>query len=183
MIAPALRRLVTTSRRPADDDYRGRFERAFDRMVPIRDMSDHAAAELIARDEIDIAIDLAGWTKRTRPAVLAARPASMQLQWLGYAGTFGAPWIDYIVADRVLIRREDEHYFSEKIIRLPRTYQANDDKRVAAETQGRSSYGLPETRSCSARSTSPSSSHPTCSTAGSNCWRRSTARCSGGLPP
>jgi protein O-GlcNAc transferase len=104
-------------------------------MVPIRDMSDHAAAELIARDEIDIAIDLAGWTKRTRPAVLAARPASMQLQWLGYAGTFGAPWIDYIVADRVLIRREDEHYFSEKIIRLPRTYQANDDKRVAAETQ------------------------------------------------
>ena len=129
---------------PADDDYRRRFERAFDRMVPIREMSDHAAAELIARDEIDIAIDLAGWTKRTRPPVLAARPAPVQLQWLGYPGTLGAPWIDYIVADRVLIRREDEHYFSEKIIRLPHTYQANDDKRVAAETQGRSSYGLPE---------------------------------------
>jgi protein O-GlcNAc transferase len=128
---------------PADDDYRRRFETAFDRMVPIKDMSDRASAELIVRDEIDIAIDLAGWTKRTRPAVLAARPAPVQLQWLGYPGTLGAPWIDYIVADRVLIRREDEHYFSEKIIRLPHTYQAND-KRVTAETQGRSAYGLPE---------------------------------------
>jgi predicted O-linked N-acetylglucosamine transferase (SPINDLY family) len=66
------------------------------------------------------------------------------MQWLGFPGTLGAPWIDYIVADRVLIRPQDEPHFSEKIIRLPHTYQANDDKRVAAKTQSRSAYGLPE---------------------------------------
>jgi len=129
---------------PADDDYRRRFEAGFDRLVPIAAMSDHEAALLIARDEIDIVVDLAGWTKRARPAVLAARPAPVQMQWLGYPGTLGAPWIDYIVADSVLIRRQDERHFSEKIIRLPHTYQANDNKRAAACTQERSAYGLPE---------------------------------------
>jgi predicted O-linked N-acetylglucosamine transferase (SPINDLY family) len=129
---------------PAADDYRRRFEAAFDRLVPITGMSDSEAAELIARDEIDVLIDLAGWTKRSRPAVLAARPAPVQMQWLGFPGTLGAPWIDYIVADRVLIGPQDEPHFSEKIVRLPHTYQANDDKRTAAMTQNRSVYGLPE---------------------------------------
>ena len=128
----------------ANDDYRRRFEAAFDLMVPISGMSDQEAAERIARDEVDILIDLAGWTKRSRPAVLAARPALVQMQWLGFPGTLGAPWIDYIVADRVLIRPQDESHFSEKIIRLPHTYQANDDKRNAGSTQSRSAYGLPE---------------------------------------
>jgi protein O-GlcNAc transferase len=129
---------------PADDDYRRRFEAAFDLMVPIGAMSDREAAERIARDEVDVLIDLAGWTKRARPGVLAARPAPVQMQWLGYPGTLGAPWIDYIVADRVLIRPQDERHFSERIIRLPHTYQANDAKRTAAETERRSAYGLPE---------------------------------------
>jgi len=129
---------------PAADDYRRRFEVAFDRLVPITGMSDSKAAELIARDEIDVLIDLAGWTKRTRPAVLAARPAPVQTQWLGFPGTLGAPWIDYIVADHTLIRPQDEPHFSEKIIRLPHTYQANDDKRIAARAQSRSAHGLPE---------------------------------------
>ena len=129
---------------PANDDYRGRFEAAFDLMVPISGMSDQEATERIARDEVDVLIDLAGWTKRARPAVLAARPAPLQMQWLGFPGTLGAPWIDYIVADRVLIRPQDEPHFSEKIIRLPHTYQANDDKRIAGTTQSRSAYGLPE---------------------------------------
>jgi len=108
------------------------------------DMPDHEAAALIARDEIDVLIDLAGWTKRERAAVMAMRPAPVQLQWLGHPGTVGAPWIDYIVADRVLIRPQDEGYFSEKIIRLPHSYQANDNKRAVAETQRRSAYGLPD---------------------------------------
>jgi protein O-GlcNAc transferase len=128
----------------ANDDYRRRFEAAFDLMVPISGMSDQEATERIARDEVDVLIDLAGWTKRARPAVLAARPAPVQMQWLGFPGTLGAPWIDYIVADRVLVRAQDEPYFSEKIIRLPHTYQANDDKRIAGTTQSRSAYGLPE---------------------------------------
>jgi protein O-GlcNAc transferase len=129
---------------PADDAYRRRLEAGFDRMIPIMDMPDHEAAALIAGDEIDVLIDLAGWTKRERAAVLAMRPAPVQLQWLGHPGTVGAPWIDYIVADRVLIRPQDERYFSEKIIRLPHTYQANDNMRAVAETQRRSAYGLPD---------------------------------------
>jgi predicted O-linked N-acetylglucosamine transferase (SPINDLY family) len=129
---------------PATDDYRRRFEAAFDRLVPITGVSDSDAAELIARDEVDVLIDLAGWTKRARPAVLAARPAPVLIQWLGFPGTLGAPWIDYILADRVLIPPQDERHFSEKIVRLPHTYQANDDKRVAAKMQSRSAYGLPE---------------------------------------
>jgi predicted O-linked N-acetylglucosamine transferase (SPINDLY family) len=129
---------------PTADDYRRRFEVAFDRLVPITGMSDSEAAEQIARDEVDVLIDLAGWTKRARPAVLAARPAPVLIQWLGFPGTLGAPWIDYIVADRVLIRPQDERHFSEKIVRLPHTYQANDDKRAAAKMQSRSAYGLPE---------------------------------------
>jgi protein O-GlcNAc transferase len=128
----------------ANDDYRRRFEAAFDLMVPISGMSDQEATERIARDEVDVLIDLAGWTKRARPAVLAARPAPVQMQWLGFPGTLGAPWIDYIVADRVLVRAQDEPHFSERIIRLPHTYQANDDKRIAGTTQSRSAYGLPE---------------------------------------
>ena len=129
---------------PGDDDYRRRFAAAFDRIVPIIGMEDQEAAEVVVRDEVDVLVDLAGWTKRARPALLAARPAPVQVQWLGYPGTLGAPWIDYIVADHVLIRPQDEPHFSEKIVRLPHSYQANDDKRVTATTQGRRTYGLAE---------------------------------------
>jgi predicted O-linked N-acetylglucosamine transferase (SPINDLY family) len=74
--------------------------------------------------------------------MLAARPAAIQVQWLGHPGTVGAPWIDYIVADKVLVRPQEESNFSEKIIRLPHTYQPNDDKRVIAPTLDRAAYGL-----------------------------------------
>jgi protein O-GlcNAc transferase len=129
---------------PATDEYRKRFEQGFDRLVPIADVPDRDAAKRIADDEVDIMIDLSGWTRRARPTVLAARPAPVQLQWLGYPGTVGAPWIDYIVADKVLVRPQEEVNFSEKIIRLPHTYQANDDKRAVARRMGRSAYGLPD---------------------------------------
>ncbi len=129
---------------PAADDYRRRFERAFDRMIPIAAMSHQEAAQCMARDEVDIVIDLAGWTKRARPAVLATRPAPVQVQWLGYPGTLGAPWIDYIVADGVIIRPQDEPHYAERIIRLPHSYQANDDKRAVAPAQPRSAHGLPD---------------------------------------
>src|SRR5262249_57556739 len=95
---------------PANDAYRGRLEAAFDRMTPIMDMPDHEAAALIARDGIDIVIDLAGWTKRTRTAVLPIRPPPVQLQWLGYPGTLRAPRIDYIRADPVVIPAPDRHH-------------------------------------------------------------------------
>jgi predicted O-linked N-acetylglucosamine transferase (SPINDLY family) len=129
---------------PTRDEYRTRLERAFDRMVAVGDLPTAAAARKIADDAVDIIVDLTGWTRRARAAVLAARPASLQVQWLGYPGTLGAPWIDYIVADRVLIPEDDEIHYAEKVIRLPDSYQANDDKRRATQTLGRSDYGLPD---------------------------------------
>jgi predicted O-linked N-acetylglucosamine transferase (SPINDLY family) len=129
---------------PASDDYRSRLEQAFDRLVPIGDLSNQAASQRIADDEVDIIVDINGWTMHARPAVLAPRPAALQVQWLAYPGSLGAPWIDYIVADNVLIPAAAEPNFSEKIIRLPDTYQPNDDKRLVTQALHRQDYGLPE---------------------------------------
>ena len=128
----------------AEDDYRRRLKAAFDDFVPVRDLSNEAAARRIAEDRADIVVDLNGWTSGNRAGVLAMRPAPLQMQWLGYAGTLGAPWIDYIVADRVLIPPEDERFYSEKAIRLPDTYQPNDDKRPVGEAKARRDHGLPD---------------------------------------
>ncbi|MEA2990923.1 MAG: hypothetical protein QOG83_3634 [Alphaproteobacteria bacterium] len=129
---------------PAADDYRRRLEAAFERMVLIGDMSDEQATARIAADDIDVVIDIDGWTKGHRARVLAMRPASVQIQWLGHPGTMGAPWIDYIVADPVLIPPGHEAHFSEKIIRLPNSYQPNDDKRSIGEGPRRQACGLPD---------------------------------------
>lgn len=129
---------------PSGDGYRRRLDAAFDRVIPIGSLSDEAAARQIAADEVDILIDINGWTTGHRAAVLAPRPARLQVQWLGYSGTMGAPWIDYIVADHVLIPPAHEPHFSEKIIRLPGTYQPTDDKRPIAELPKRADVGLAE---------------------------------------
>jgi len=87
-----------------------------------------------------LSISSAGRSARVRRCWRCGQPRSK----LGFPGTLGAPWIDYIVADRLLIRPQDERPFSERIIRLPHSHQANDDKRVVTQTQGRSAYRLPE---------------------------------------
>jgi protein O-GlcNAc transferase len=127
-----------------DDEYHMRLERAFDRMVQLDALTDRDAAQRIADDQIDIMVDLKGWTKGTRPGLLIPRPAALQVQWFGFPGSVGAPWIDYIVADHVVIEPQDEENYSEKIIRLPDTYYPSDDKRPVANTLGRTAYGLPE---------------------------------------
>jgi protein O-GlcNAc transferase len=129
----------------SDDDYRRRLEGAFDALVPLGSLSDQDAAQRIADDGVDIVIDLKGWTRGHRGAILAARPAPVQVQWLGYPGTLGAPWIDYVIADKVVAPPGCEALFSEKIIRLPACYQPNDDKRPVAPVLDRSACGLPET--------------------------------------
>lgn len=126
------------------DAYRQRLEGAFDRWVRIDGLSDEAAARLIAREGIDIVIDLTGWTRNTRSPILAYRPASVQVQWLGYPGTMGAPWIDYVVADRSLVPPGEEGRCSEKIIRLPDTYQPNDRQRLVGPKPARAAEALPE---------------------------------------
>jgi predicted O-linked N-acetylglucosamine transferase (SPINDLY family) len=129
---------------PAQDDFRRRIEGAFDRIVSLHRLSDLAAAQRIADDSCDVIVDCTGWTQRTRSQILRFRPASVQVQWLGYPGTLGAPWCDYIVADRVLIRPGDERFYAEKIIRMPFTYQPNGPRSVADAPQRRVDHGLPE---------------------------------------
>ncbi|MGD6027683.1 UDP-N-acetylglucosamine-peptide N-acetylglucosaminyltransferase, partial [Xanthomonas citri pv. citri] len=113
-------------------------------VVPVDGLAYQAAAERMAQDSCDIIIDLKGWTAGTRSAILASRPAPLQVQWLGYPSSMGASWIDYVIADSVVIPAGEERRFSEKIIRLPDTYQPNDRKRAIGPTRSRADYGLPD---------------------------------------
>src|SRR3977135_4431885 len=93
--------------------------------------------------EIDIAIDLNGYTGDSRTAILAQRPAPIQVNYLGYPGTMGAPYVDYILADKVVIAENQRDLYSEKICLLPHSYQPNDDKRpIATKEFTRSQFGL-----------------------------------------
>jgi len=126
------------------DPVRARLERAFDRFVDVRDRSDRAAAEAIAAFEADIAVDLMGITQGCRPGILALRPAPVQVGWLGYPGTTGAGYVDYIVADRIVIPAHREDCYAERVVRLPDSYQVNDSSRpLPARTPGRAGAGLP----------------------------------------
>ncbi len=129
---------------PKQDGYRQRIEKAFDRVISIHDHSFRHAAQRIAQDNCHILIDLKGWTGGTRSPILAPRPAPIQMQWLGYPGTMGASWIDYVIADETLVRPGEEANFSEKVVRLPGSYQPADDKRLIETPLDCYAYGLPE---------------------------------------
>ena len=123
---------------------RRRLMNGFDRFVDIRTASHADAATLIHRDGIDILVDLNGYTRGARTRILARRPAALQVNFLGYPGTMGADFIDYIIADPIVVPPGDERFFSEAVIRLPNSYQPNDQKRpIAEDTQSRDACGLP----------------------------------------
>ena len=125
-------------------EMRRRLARAFDRFIDVRDKGDHAVATLLKGMEIDIAVDLKGFTQDARPGILAYRPAPVQVSYLGHPGTMGARYIDYLVADRALVPEGQERCYSEKVICLPGSYQANDRKRHIAERMpARADEGLP----------------------------------------
>jgi protein O-GlcNAc transferase len=124
---------------------RRRLVGAFDRFVDISEMQDRDAARLINADAIDVLIDLHGWTPDCRAKILAYRPAPIQVNYLGYPGTMGADFIDYIIVDRFVVPPDQRSFFSERLVHLPDCYQCNDDKREIAErTPSRSECGLPE---------------------------------------
>jgi predicted O-linked N-acetylglucosamine transferase (SPINDLY family) len=113
--------------------------------VDISKMSDLQAAERIHADGIDVLIDLKGHTFKSRLEICAFRPAPVQVTYLGFPGTTGADFFDYIIADRVVIPPEHEPYYSEKVVCLPHCYQANDGHRVISNASlERASQGLPE---------------------------------------
>jgi len=132
----------------ADDKspMRSRLEQAFDRFIDIRDKSDAEAAALLRDLEIDIAVDLKGYTAESRPGLLGHRIAPVQVQYLGYPGTMGVGYVDYLIADRIVIPREHRPFYTEQIAYLPDTYQCNDRQRqVIARVPLRAEAGLPET--------------------------------------
>ncbi len=132
---------------PADSGgMRARLRRAFDRFIDASGSSDRQVAQMLAGLKIDIAIDLKGFTQGARPAIFAHRAAPVQVNYLGYPGTMGAQYIDYIIADRHVIPREHEPFYDEKVVRLPDTYQPNDRARaIASRTPSREEAGLPPT--------------------------------------
>jgi len=125
---------------------RRRLEQAFDRFVDVREKNDHEVATLIREMEIDIAVDLKGFTQDARPGILAFRPAPVQVNYLGHPGTMGASYVDYLIADRRVVPEAREQHYSEQIVFLPESYQANDRTRPIAErTPARAEEGLPAT--------------------------------------
>ena len=90
-------------------------------------------------------MDLMGYTTDSRTAILAHRPAAIQAGFLGYAGTIGADYIDYLMADQILIPESSQPYYTEKIVYLPDTYMPNDSKRaISNRAFGRAEFGLPQ---------------------------------------
>jgi protein O-GlcNAc transferase len=128
------------------DAMRERLRRAFGEFIDIRGSTDRNVAAMLRAREIDIAVDLKGFTRDGRTGIFAQRPAPIQVSYLGYPGTMGADYIDYVIADEQVLPSADEAWFSERVVRLPGTYQVNDSKRrVADETPSKAEVGLPET--------------------------------------
>ncbi|HEY6334479.1 MAG TPA: tetratricopeptide repeat protein, partial [Alphaproteobacteria bacterium] len=119
--------------RGEEDDMRRRLERGFDRFIDVRSRSDADIARAARGLEIDIAIDLAGFTARSRAGIFAHRAAPIQVSYLGYLGTMAAPYMDYIIADKMLIPEADRKFYREKILYLP-SYQVNGTKRAISPT-------------------------------------------------
>jgi predicted O-linked N-acetylglucosamine transferase (SPINDLY family) len=107
---------------------RARIKGAVEHFIDAQSLEDDQIADYIHQREIDILVDLNGHTDGARHGVLVRRPAPIQINYLGYPGTMGAEYIDYIIADRTVIPADDQHNFSEKIIYMPDSFQANDLK-------------------------------------------------------
>jgi protein O-GlcNAc transferase len=131
---------------PTDDSLlRRRLEGAFEHFVDAKDKTEVDIANLIKNREIDILVDLMGHTLDSRLGVLARRPAPIQVHYLGYAGTTAANFIDYILADKIVIPEEHRAFFTEEVVWLPGSYLVNDNRRrVAEKMPTRAECGLPE---------------------------------------
>lgn len=138
--------IIGVSTGPDDgSDIRSRIVAAFDQFHDVRPQSDEAICALIRQLGVDILVDLAGYTQHARPAVLARRPAPVQASYLGYCGTSGSGYIDYLVADKIAVPPEEHKFFSEKLVYMPGSFMVTDTTQpIAAEGQTRAQYGLPD---------------------------------------
>jgi predicted O-linked N-acetylglucosamine transferase (SPINDLY family) len=124
---------------------RRRLEAAFDRFVDIRDIDDDQVTKKIYADGIDVMVDLTGYAESARTGILVPRPAPVQVNGIGYTGTMGADFIDYIVADAFVTPMDQQAFFTERLVHLPHCYQPSDGKReTAAQIRTRAECGLPD---------------------------------------
>jgi predicted O-linked N-acetylglucosamine transferase (SPINDLY family) len=121
-----------------------RVQRAGDHFLDVSDLSDLDAARRIRADGVDILVDLKGHTRDSRFQLMAYRPAPVQVAFLGYPGSSGADFIDYIVGDAVVTPLSHAAHYSERIAQLPHSYQPNDRRRALPERHSRAEEGLPE---------------------------------------
>ena len=137
--------IVAYSTGPDDGSaLRRRLVAAFDRFVDVRGWSDERIAAAIRDDGIDLLVDLKGHTERAPTGVMARRPAPIAVSYLGYPGSMGAPFVDYLIGDAVVTPLAHASDYSEALVQLPHAYQVNDDRRAIADAPSRAELGLPE---------------------------------------
>jgi len=130
---------------PARDSMRRRLEPCFDRFFEIGQMSDAEAVRLARDTGLSIAVDMKGFTEGSRTQIFAERVAPVQASYLGFPGTMGASYMDYIIADQHVAPESHEHFYAEKIAWLPDSYQPNDILQASGfSAPTRRQYGLPE---------------------------------------
>ena len=129
---------------PDGSAIRQRVEKACDRFLHLTDRSDRDLAQLLRDMEIDIAVNLQGYTGLSRPGIFAHRPVPVQVSYFGFTGTMGAEFMDYLIADRVVIPLDERQFYSEKVVYLPDTYWPSDyGRQIAPRALTRSQTGLP----------------------------------------
>jgi predicted O-linked N-acetylglucosamine transferase (SPINDLY family) len=130
--------------RDGSDLYK-RYRNAFDHYLDCKDKTAHEIARLMRAMEIDIAIDLSGYTAGSRLDILAHRPAPAQATYLGFPGGLNVPYIDYLIADRVTVPEEMQKHYREKILYLPHCYLPRDTSvKPSPDTPKRADFGLPD---------------------------------------
>ncbi|MDN3278155.1 tetratricopeptide repeat protein [Frankia sp. RB7] len=123
-------------------EMRDRLKAAFERFEDVNHLPDEDVVELIRQLDIEVLVDLGGFTAGARPKILARRAAPIQVSYLGFPGTMGASYVDYVMADRIVIPEGEQKHYAEKVIYLPDSYQATDAGRSLAKVPARSEVGL-----------------------------------------
>ena len=137
--------LVIYSHGPDDASaLRQRVVAAADRFVDTQSVTQARQGQMIRQDQIDVLVDLKGHTENTRISVFCERPAPVQVAWLGYPGTCGAAFIDYVIGDPIVTPLQAQADFTEHIAQMPVCYQPNDSQRVRGSARSRRDCGLPE---------------------------------------
>ena len=118
---------------PIADEMSIRLKKGFDEFYEVDNLSDREIASLARQKNVDIAIDLAGFTQHMRAGIFSYRAAPIQASWLGYPGTSGSNFIDYMIIDQTIIPNTHREFYSEKIAHLPNSYMVDDSKRIPSK--------------------------------------------------